>query len=93
MAARRSMLPAECCSSRRRAALASGLAQLMLAMPMFDAVLRCGWQAHTQRQKRQAALELAACKTLASGAQARLEEPHFDRTLRVAFQRMDGPAS
>ena len=34
-----------------------------------------------------AALELAACKTLASQT---CEEPHFDRTLRVAFQRVDG---
>ena len=40
--------------------------------------------------KRQAALELAACETLASQT---CEEPYFDRTLRLAFQRVDGPAS
>ena len=41
--------------------------------------------------KTQAALrlELAPCKTLASQT---CEEPYFDRTLRVAFQRVDGPA-
>ena len=58
-------------------------------MPMFDAVLRCGWQAHSKK-KDKVVLELAACETLASQT---CEEPYFDRRLRLAFQRVDGPAS
>ena len=64
--------------SRRRASYQRSAAVIEHQMPILTPHLSCGYAGTS---KRQAALELAACKTLASESAKTFEEKYFGRTL------------